>query len=240
MGLARASVRPCRPRISTRGTDPGWGELPSSEEGHRPASSRQPPPARSPCWSCSGSTTFRTFPTGRSPRPALAIPFVLSAPAISTPRWGATVVLPLTADGEAPHGRPTIEGRVSRLAAKVRRQRCVGAVDHCHRDRRRLGNSLRFLDPRVLDHESPCRAGYSGGRALLQTPIAGMGLASTRQGLDRRTSSTDRSDPTPGITSVFEQGAPIRVGTGEPVGGPATEVEDVADGPLWGDVAATR
>jgi NADH-quinone oxidoreductase subunit G len=36
---------------------------------------------------------------------------------------------------------------------------------------------------------------------------------------------------TPGITSVFEQGAPIRVGTGEPVGGPAEDFDALPTAP---------
>jgi NADH-quinone oxidoreductase subunit G len=92
----------------------------------------------------------------------------------------------------------------------------------------RLGNSLGSSTLESLTDEiSRVAPAYSGVDAAL------LADADRRDGvvvpLDRALIAAPPRpiDPiaTPGITSVFEQGAPIRVGTGEPVGGPATEVE---------------
>jgi NADH-quinone oxidoreductase subunit G len=152
------------------------------------------------------------------------VPFVLSlATHLDASSAAATVVLPVTADGERSGTTTNIEGRVSRLAAKVATPGVVWAPWIIATEiAARLGSSLGSPTLESLTDEiSRVARAYSGVDAAL------LADADRRDGivvpLDKALIAAPPRpiDPiaTPGITSVFEQGAPIRVGTGEPVGG---------------------
>jgi NADH-quinone oxidoreductase subunit G len=152
------------------------------------------------------------------------VPFVLSlATHLDASSAGASVVLPVTADGERSGTTTNIEGRVSRLAAKVATPGVVWAPWIIATElAARLGSSLGSPTLESLTDEiARVAPAYAGVDAVL------LADADRRDGvvvpLDKAliAAAPRPIDPiaTPGITSVFEQGAPIRVGTGEPVGG---------------------
>jgi NADH-quinone oxidoreductase subunit G len=184
-----------------------------------------------------GADPLSDFPDRSLAAAALdRVPFVVSlATHLDASSAVATVVLPVTADGERSGTTTNIEGRVSRLAAKVATPGVVWAPWIVATElAARLGRSLGASTLESLTDEiSRVAPAYAGLDAAL------LGDADRRDGvvvpLDKAfIASTPRPiDPiaTPGITSVFEQGAPIRVGTGEPVGGPPEDFLVLATAP---------
>jgi NADH-quinone oxidoreductase subunit G len=184
-----------------------------------------------------GADPLSDFPDRSLATSALEkVPFVLSlATHLDASSARATVVLPVTADGERSGTTTNIEGRVSRLAAKVATPGVVWAPWIVATElAARLGSSLGAGTLESLTDEiSRVAPIYSGLDAALLSD------ADRRDGvvvpLDRAliASPPRPIDPiaTPGITSVFEQGAPIRVGTGEPVGGAPEDFEALATAP---------
>ncbi|HEY5274152.1 MAG TPA: NADH-quinone oxidoreductase subunit NuoG [Acidimicrobiales bacterium] len=178
-----------------------------------------------------GADPLSDFPDRSLAKAALErVPFVLSlATNLDASSSGATVVLPVTADGERSGTTTNLEGRVSRLAAKVATPGVVWAPWIVATEiGARLGAPLGAATLESLTDEiSRVAPAYAGVDAAL------LGDADRRDGVvvpfDKSlVASLPRPiDPiaTPGITSVFEQGAPIRVGTGEPVGGQSQEFE---------------
>jgi NADH-quinone oxidoreductase subunit G len=184
-----------------------------------------------------GADPLSDFPDRSLAAAALErVPFVLSlATHLDASSAQASVVLPVTADGERSGTTTNVEGRVSRLAAKVATPGVVWAPWIVATElAARLGRSLSASTLESLTDEiARVAAAYAGlDAALLADDDRRDGVVVP---LDRHltTSAPRPIDPiaTPGITSVFEQGAPIRVGTGEPVGGPPEDFEVVATAP---------
>jgi NADH-quinone oxidoreductase subunit G len=184
-----------------------------------------------------GADPLADFPDRSLAASALEkVPFVVSlATHLDASSAVASVVLPVTADGERSGTTTNIEGRVARLAAKVATPGVVWAPWIIATElAARLGGSLGAATLESLTDEiSHVAPVYAGLDAAL------LGDADRRDGvvvpLDRglRISTPRPIDPiaTPGITSVLEQGAPIRVGTGEPVGGFPEDFEALATAP---------
>jgi len=182
-----------------------------------------------------GADPIADFPDRELARAALdRVPFVVSlATHMDSSSSLATVVLPVTADGERSGTTTNLEGRVSRLAAKVATPGVVWAPWIVATElAARLGSPFgaETLES-VTDEIATVAPAYAGVDAAV------LGDGGYRDGIvvpfRRGTASAPRLiDPiaTPGITSVLEQGAPIRVGAAQPVGGFPEEPEDAAVG----------
>jgi NADH-quinone oxidoreductase subunit G len=172
-----------------------------------------------------GADPLADFPDRDLATNALAkVPFVLSlATHLDASSSEANVVLPVIADGERSGTTTNIEGRVSRLAAKVTAPGVawapwVVAAELSARIGRDLG--VETLES-ITDEIAAVAPAYAGATAAVLSD------ASYRDGLvlpidgELEMSTPRLIDPiaTPGITSVFEQGAPLRVGAAQPVGG---------------------
>ena len=214
-----------------------WGELPSDAGRDTTRTLQAAAAGEIAVLVLLGADPLSDFPDRLLAASALEkVPFVLSlATHLDASSARATVVLPVTADGERSGTTTNLEGRVSRLAAKVATPGVVWAPWIVATElAARLGRSLGAATLESLTDEiSRVAPIYAGLDATL------LGDADRRDGivvpLDRAliASPPRPIDPiaTPGITSVFEQGAPIRVGTGEPVGGPPEDFELLATAP---------
>jgi NADH-quinone oxidoreductase subunit G len=231
MGLA-PGVAPGRVALASARAEliEEWGDLPSSEGRDATRILQAAAAGEIAVLVLLGVDPLSDFPDRTLAASALEqVPFVLSlATHLDASSAAATVVLPVTADGERSGTTTNIEGRVSRLAAKVATPGVVWAPWIIATEiAARLGASLGAATlESVTDEISRLAPAYAGVDSAL------LADADRRDGvvvpLDTTLIATPPQpiDPiaTPGITSVFEQGAPIRVGTGEPVGGEPTEI----------------
>ncbi len=182
-----------------------------------------------------GADPLSDFPDRELAAAALErVPFLVS---IATHRDAssahADVVLPVAGDAERAGTTTNIEGRVTRLAAKVVPPGTAWpawtvAVELA----RRLGSDLGFDNLESISEEierlAPAYRGVTpeilarpSGRDGIVVPIGAVPV-----GIAKRGSGARLIDPmaTPGITSTDEQGAPLRVGAARPLGG-AGDVE---------------
>ncbi|MCU1492614.1 MAG: NADH-quinone oxidoreductase, chain, partial [Acidimicrobiaceae bacterium] len=141
----------------------------------------------------------------------------------------AHVVLPVAGDGERSGTTTNLEGRVSRLAPKVVAPGVAWPSWMVAAElARRLGGDLGFENIEAISEEierlAPAYRGVTGdvlarpsGRDGLVVPVVAVAVSIGRRAAERPI------DPmaTPGITSVEEQGAPLRVGATVPLGGEA-------------------
>jgi len=160
----------------------------------------------------------------------------------------AHVVLPVAGDGERSGTTTNLEGRVSRLAAKVIPPGVAWpAWTVASEIARRLGGDLAVESIEDISSEierfSPAYRGITAdilgqpsGRDGLVAPVPATPVA-----IGRRHSARP-IDPmaTPGIASVEEQGAPLRVGSATPLGGEATVGDTAVGDTAVGDVVGAE
>ena len=150
----------------------------------------------------------------------------------------ADVVLPVSGDAERSGTTTNLEGRVSRLAAKVIPPGTAWpAWTVASELARRLEADLGFDNLESISEEiervAPAYRGVSpellarpGGRDGLVVPLGAVPVEIGRRAAARRL------DPmaTPGITATDEQGAPLRVGAAVPLGGAGDDAVRSGDG----------
>ena len=172
-----------------------------------------------------GADPIEDFPDRDLAASALAnVPTIISlATHFDASAQLSSIVLPVAADGERSGTTTNLEGRVSRLAAKVTPPGVAWAPWIVASElAARLGGDLRAdnLDS-ITDEIARVAPAYAGLTAALA------GQSDRRDGVltplsARQVGGASRLiDPiaTPGITSVVEQGAPLRVGVAQSVGG---------------------
>ena len=133
----------------------------------------------------------------------------------------ADIVLPIVGDGERTGTTTNIEGRVTRLAPKVPPPGVAWAPWVVANElAARLGAELGFESIEGITEEIasivPSHKGLDP--ALFLRPAARDGYLVPLTGAPRPAPSPIDPMATPGITSVFDQGAPIRVGNALPPG----------------------
>jgi NADH-quinone oxidoreductase subunit G len=172
-----------------------------------------------------GADPLVDFPDRELASKALSsVPVIISLSShLDASAAAATVVLPVAADGERSGTTTNLEGRVTRLAAKVTPPGVAWApwVIAAELAARLGGNlGLETLDS-ITDEIAAVAPAYAGlTAALLGEPGYRDGVV-VPIGLATHQTPPRPLDPiaTPGITSVLEQGAPLRVGTAQPAGG---------------------
>nr|MDA8291916.1 molybdopterin-dependent oxidoreductase [Actinomycetota bacterium] len=187
-----------------------------------------------------GADPLADFPDAQLARAALeAVPLLVSVGThVDASSSVAHVVLPVAGDAERGGTTTNLEGRVTRLAAKVVPPGVAWpawtvAVELADR----LGSDLGFESLEDVSAEierlAPAYRGVSAdalgrpdARDGLVVPIEEVRVAIGRRGARRPI------DPmaTPGITSVGEQGAPLVLGAATPLGGAARDVDGAEPG----------
>jgi NADH-quinone oxidoreductase subunit G len=180
-----------------------------------------------------GSDPLADFPDHELAKAAIdRVPFLVSLgthPDQSSAE--ADVILPVPGDAERAGTTTNLEGRVSRLAAKVVPPGTAWPAWTIAAElARRLGADLGFDNLESISEEieriAPAYRGVSpellarpGGRDGLVVPLGAVPVEIGGRAVARRL------DPmaTPGITATDEQGAPLRLGAAVPLGGPGEE-----------------